>query len=538
MLDNVATVPVLQGVSRREARMRATELLERVGLDPAVASRYPSQLSGGQQQRVGVARALAGDAPVLLMDEPFSAVDPVVRADLQVELLRLQSELGKTIVFVTHDIDEAIRLGDAVAVLRVGGHLAQFDRPAELLAHPVDEFVASFVGRDRGYRRLGFVGAGELVLTEVPTTSSAVGGGPGSTPGWRVVVDDDGRPTGWRPADGGRGGGSRDPAHGPGGRRRGRQRHDDEGRRIAAQRPRRGAQLPGRGRAGRRRTGSPPRRRRRRGRAGAGRRGAGTGRCGVRRCGVRRCGVGRCGAGRCGAGRCGGGRCGAGRCGGGRGPVRLFGEDVLALAGQHVVLAVVPVLLGLALALVLGWWATRWRPARRVLLPLSGVLYTVPSLALFVVMPIILGTQILDPLNVVVALTVYALALLLRTVVDALDSVDPTVTTAATALGYRPLGLLLGVQLPLAVPVLVAGVRVASVSSFSLVAVAALIGQGALGTLFTSGFQRDYTAMILVGGLLIVGLAFAADAGWQLVGRLLAPWSRRSAGAGSDPAGA
>ena len=118
--DNIATVPVLLGESRREARRKALELLERVGLPPALGSRYPAQLSGGQQQRVGVARALAADPPVMLMDEPFSAVDPVVRAQLQDEFLRLQGELGKTIVFVTHDIDEAIKLGDRVAVLSGG----------------------------------------------------------------------------------------------------------------------------------------------------------------------------------------------------------------------------------------------------------------------------------------------------------------------------------------------------------------------------------------------------------------------------------
>ena len=116
-----------------------------------------------------MARALAGDAPVLLMDEPFSAVDPVVRVELQDELLRLQADLGKTILFVTHDIDEAIRLGDRVAVLRVGGRLAQFAPPDELLAHPADEFVSGFVGRDRGYRRLGFVPATALQLAELPT---------------------------------------------------------------------------------------------------------------------------------------------------------------------------------------------------------------------------------------------------------------------------------------------------------------------------------------------------------------------------------
>ena len=156
IVDNVATVPLLLGRDRREARRKALELLERVGLPAAYAKRYPAQLSGGQQQRVGVARALAADPPIMLMDEPFSAVDPVVREQLQNEFLRLQGELGKTIVFVTHDIDEAIKLGDHVAVLRVGGKLAQLASPADLLSNPVDDFVAGFVGRDRGYRALGF----------------------------------------------------------------------------------------------------------------------------------------------------------------------------------------------------------------------------------------------------------------------------------------------------------------------------------------------------------------------------------------------
>jgi osmoprotectant transport system ATP-binding protein len=136
VLDNVATVPMLLGVDKKKARKDAMQLLERVGLDTKFADRYPAQLSGGQQQRVGVARALAADPPVMLMDEPFSAVDPVVREQLQNEFLRLQAELGKTIAFVTHDIDEAIKLGDVVAVMRVGGKLAQFAAPAELLSRP------------------------------------------------------------------------------------------------------------------------------------------------------------------------------------------------------------------------------------------------------------------------------------------------------------------------------------------------------------------------------------------------------------------
>jgi len=200
VVDNVGTVPELLGWDKKKTRERSMELLERVGLDPAFARRYPSQLSGGQQQRVGVARALAADPPVMLMDEPFSAVDPIVREQLQDEFLRLQGELGKTIVFVTHDIDEAIKLGDQVAVLRVGGKLAQVSDPAYLLAHPVDDFVAGFVGRDRGYRALGFHDTPDLALADEPTV------GLGATPdqaraassdGWLLVVDDDRKPLGW-----------------------------------------------------------------------------------------------------------------------------------------------------------------------------------------------------------------------------------------------------------------------------------------------------------------------------------------------------
>ncbi|MFR9806707.1 ABC transporter ATP-binding protein [Pseudonocardia sp. RS010] len=190
--DNIATVPLLLGWPRRKARARADELMEVVGLASEMAGRYPAQLSGGQQQRVGVARALAADPPVLLMDEPFSAVDPVVRESLQEELLRLQGELGKTIVFVTHDIDEAVKLGDKVAVFRTGGVLAQYDEPGVLLDRPVDGFVDGFVGRDRGYRKLGFL-SDELPLAELPTVR--VGGS--APPGWSLVADADGRPLGW-----------------------------------------------------------------------------------------------------------------------------------------------------------------------------------------------------------------------------------------------------------------------------------------------------------------------------------------------------
>ncbi|WP_010533007.1 ABC transporter ATP-binding protein [Brachybacterium squillarum] len=154
VLDNIATVPVLRGTGKAQAHERAAELMEVVGLEESMASRYPSQLSGGQQQRVGVARALAADPNILLMDEPFGAVDPIVRAELQTELLRLQRELRKTIVFVTHDIDEAFLVGDRVVILKPGGHIAQIGTPEQILAEPADDFVRSFVGADRAERRL------------------------------------------------------------------------------------------------------------------------------------------------------------------------------------------------------------------------------------------------------------------------------------------------------------------------------------------------------------------------------------------------
>ena len=201
--DNIATVPRLIGQDRRAARARAHELMELVGLDRALAKRYPYQLSGGQQQRVGVARALAADPPVLLMDEPFSAVDPIVRKGLQEEFLRIQGEVAKTILFVTHDIDEAIKLGDKIAMLRQGGVLAQFDSPDRLLAEPADAFVEEFLGVDRGIRRLTFYPSQGLSLSEAPVVAAdtpapsardaALGAG---TP-WLLVVDSDRKPLGW-----------------------------------------------------------------------------------------------------------------------------------------------------------------------------------------------------------------------------------------------------------------------------------------------------------------------------------------------------
>ena len=154
VVDNVATVPVLNGVPKKQARARALELLDVVGLDRALADRYPRQLSGGQQQRVGVARGLAADPNILLMDEPFGAVDPIVRKELQTETRRLQRDLDKTVVFVTHDIEEAFLLGDQVVILQKGAQIAQVGTPDEIIENPASDFVAEFIGLDRGERAL------------------------------------------------------------------------------------------------------------------------------------------------------------------------------------------------------------------------------------------------------------------------------------------------------------------------------------------------------------------------------------------------
>jgi osmoprotectant transport system ATP-binding protein len=171
--ENVVTVPRLLGWPKARQRERAEELLALVGLEPATyRDRYPSQLSGGERQRVGVARALAADPPVMLMDEPFGAVDPIVRERLQNEFLRLQEGLAKTILFVTHDIDEAIKMGDLVAVMQVGGKLAQFGTPEEILAAPASDFVARFVGADRGLKRLSLQRVRDLALLPVVTAQA------------------------------------------------------------------------------------------------------------------------------------------------------------------------------------------------------------------------------------------------------------------------------------------------------------------------------------------------------------------------------
>jgi osmoprotectant transport system ATP-binding protein len=201
--ENIAAVPQLLGWKKDRTQARTAELLELIGLDPELGERYPVQLSGGQQQRVGVARALAADPLVMLMDEPFGAIDPIARERLQNEFLRLQAEIRKTVLFVTHDIDEAIKMGDRIAIMRKGGRVAQFATPAELLMAPADEFVEDFVGADRALKRLALMRVADIDLWEAPLayvgqpTAEVRAKLQGAEVAYPLLVNSERRPLGW-----------------------------------------------------------------------------------------------------------------------------------------------------------------------------------------------------------------------------------------------------------------------------------------------------------------------------------------------------
>lgn len=212
-------------------------------------------------------------------------------------------------------------------------------------------------------------------------------------------------------------------------------------------------------------------------------------------------------------------------------------DYVLGLSIQHLYLALLPLVFGLIIAIPLGQLARQQRAVRGVILTASSLLYTIPSLALFIILPVVLGTRILDPVNVAVALTLYAVALLVRSTIDAFDSVDGDTRQAAVAMGYKPLARFLTVDLPLSLPVLIAGLRVVSVSNISLVSVAALLGVGNLGILFTDGLQRNFVTEIIVGIGAILFLAVVMDTLLVLLERVLTPWTRAGAPRAGLPAG-
>jgi osmoprotectant transport system ATP-binding protein len=203
--ENIATVPQLLGWDKARIRTRTSELLDLVGLDPDLGDRYPVQLSGGQQQRVGVARALAVDPPVMLMDEPFGAIDPINRERLQNEFLRLQANIRKTILFVTHDIDEAIKMGDRIAIMKQHGRVEQYATPAEILTSPANEFVEDFVGADRALKRLSLLRVGDIDLWRAPNARAGQSTAevraelahPDVEVPYALLVDAEERPQGW-----------------------------------------------------------------------------------------------------------------------------------------------------------------------------------------------------------------------------------------------------------------------------------------------------------------------------------------------------
>ena len=404
--DNIATVPRLEGVNKAESRERALELLTLVGLEREMADRYPSQLSGGQRQRVGVARALANRADILLMDEPFGALDPIVRADLQRELKEIRRALGTTILFVTHDVDEAFTLGDQVAVLSAGGRIEQVGTPTELLSFPASPFVAEFVGASRAARPVRVAGPGGLVL------------------------DEDGTPVGMLAVDG------------------------DEASAASGVSP------------------TP------------------------------------------------------------RGSARLVTwlSSTWALIGQltlaHLWIALPVIALSVAISVPVARWAAFSRRGGWVLSALSA-LYSVPSLPLLVVIPVIIGVALRSNANMIAVLTLYGVAVLVRQVAEGFRAIPGATLQAANACGYSLPRRFMEVELPLATPVIVAGTRVVATSTVSLVTVGAFIGVRSLGTLFTDGFQRGITVEVVAGLVATVLLALTIDALVQVSGWALTPWVRQ-----------
>ncbi|WP_396135130.1 ABC transporter permease subunit [Amycolatopsis sp. A133] len=470
---NIGVVPRLLGWSRRRIAGRVRELLDVVGLTREHGSRYPRELSGGQQQRVGVARAMAADPPVMLMDEPFGSTDPITRARLQDEFLRLQRQVRKTIVFVTHDFDEALKVGDRIAVLRPRSEIAQYDTPEAILAAPADDYVAAFAGSKRNLKRLGLIRVADLELRP----PAAAGGLPpvsreatlrdvldtmvrtGST---AVVVTEDGT---------GRALGVCDV---PG--------------LVAALRP--AAEVPppavpdAQASPGRD-SGPPPRHRRRR--------------LGLL---VR--------------------------------PVLLTlallalfllvrahpldsieqrylnAEEIFAELGAHVRLTLISTVCTIALALPLGVLLTRpgARWVRPIGLGLGNLGQAIPSIGLVVLLALWIGT---GTATAVTALVVYATLPVLRNTIVGLDGVDPTLVDAARGMGMTKTAILWRIELPLAVPVILAGVRTALVLTVASATLATFIDGGGLGGGLVAGIGLYRPILSLTFGIVVAALALFAD---------------------------
>ena len=498
---NIGVVPELLGWDKARIRARCDELADLVGLDRDLLDRYPAVLSGGQQQRAGVARALAADPPILLMDEPYSAVDPIVRAQLQDDLLTLQATVRKTIVIVTHDIDEAIKLADRVAIMNVGGVLEQYATPDELLGAPANEFVASFLGRERGLRRLAL----RTVADIAPIAGPAVT--PHATPaealdamarfgtpwvavadgeqlfGWigREAVSECSAPTDRRPpARGLRVAGEPDDAAARGARRdrqrpvadggRGRPRGCTAGRRHARALSRHDHDR----RAGRR--------------------------AGVVIADERRSIIW-------------------------WGWVGDHLDDIWQRTVEHVQLTIIAIVVGCVISFALAVLAISLRWTYRPITRMASILYTIPSIALFALLIPFTGLGIL---TAEIALVSYTILILVGNTVAGLDAVPASVKEAADGMGYTRWRRLFTVEVPLALPTIIAGIRIATVTVIGLVTIAALIGIGGYGALINDGLRRNFPTPIVIGATLSIVLALLVDGGLALVQRVLTPWRRGS----------
>ena len=454
--DNVATVPRLLGWPKARIGARVDELLDLVDL-PAVdyRERFPSQLSGGERQRVGLARALAADPPAMLMDEPFGALDPITRARLQHELLRIQNEVRKTIIFVTHDIDEAILLGDRIAILREGGVLAQYDTPERILEHPADEFVERFIGADRGIKLLSLRRLDELELAPLDGAIDLRADAQTTlrdalslmiTHGSRALVVIER------------------------GRLAARRRHPRRARNAGRMNPFLAQQDPVIPDFG---EGSD---------------------CVVEN--------------------------------------RLFCPDwvrdnwagvIQPALFEHIKLTFIAVAIGFVLAFVAAIVAHRFRLLERPVTIFSALVYTIPSLALFQLLVPVTGLTVT---TVEIALVGYTLLILFRNNLEGLRAVPPEVLEAARGMGYTRSQTLWRVELPLAVPAIMAGLRVAVVSTIALATIAAFVIPQGLGYPIFLALREAFKTEIIVAGGLAVGLALVADGLLVLLQRALTPWAR------------
>ena len=456
--DNIATVPRLLHWPKQKTAQRVAELLELVGLEQDDAKRYPAQLSGGQRQRVGLARALAADPPLLLMDEPFGALDPITRARRQQELRRLHREVEKTVIFVTHDVDEAILMGDRIAILHEGGVLAQYDTPDAILAHPADEFVERFIGEDRALRRLALRRLGDVPLDPPPdaaatwptvasarsTVRNAVSLMLEAGTEQLLVVDDDGDALGTLLL-------SRAPRSSCADDRR--RPRDPELRPRQLLRDRRPPLLLGLGaRALGRHARAEPRRARQ----------ADPDRRGDR---LRAC--------------------------------------VRARACSHTACAASTSRSAIAAALI----------------------YTIPSVAIFQILVPFFG---LTDTTIEIPLVGYSLVILYPNIVAGLRAAPPEVLDAARGMGLRRSQTLLRVELPLAVPAIIGGLRIAVVSTVSIATIAALIGGKGLGQPIFIALQdpTPFKTEIYSAGALVVALALSCDLVLVIVRRMLVRWAR------------